>query len=148
MSIKSQQKNMKEIYNLVSQDLGYIFGEHERGPNGAKRKFHTKSASFLRMLGGDLGFKAFKVTNNPAGIAVSGEITMMGMWEEGNGLYLQLSQSTIGGFLYRNIKSMKDYNGGRNEWLSYDIFATGDYEIVVKNLLKLKKSTLEVHHAA
>ena len=92
MSIQSQKKNMKTIHGLVSQNLGYIFGERESGPNGAKKQFHTKSAAFLRALGRDLGFQDYKVTNNYGGIAVSGEITLMGMWSEGNGLYLQLSQ--------------------------------------------------------
>ena len=78
MSIKSQQQNMKTIHGLVSQDLGYIHGERESGPNGAKKQFHTKSAAFLRALGNDLGFKEFKVTKNYGGIAVSGEITLMG----------------------------------------------------------------------
>ena len=88
MSVKSQQVNMKTIHSLVSQDLGYIYGERESGPNGAKKVFHTKSAAFLRALGNDLGFKEFKVTNNYAGIAVSGEITLLGVWGDGTGLYL------------------------------------------------------------
>lgn len=62
MSMQSQKKNMKTIHGLVSQNLGYIFGERESGPNGAKKQFHTKSAAFLRALGRDLGFQDFKVT--------------------------------------------------------------------------------------
>ena len=36
--------------------------------------------------------------------------TLMGMWSEGNGLYVQLSQSSMGwqSFLYRQISHMKD----------------------------------------
>lgn len=82
MSMQSQKKNMKTIHGLVSQNLGYIFGERESGPNGAKKQFHTKTASFLRAFGRDLGFQECKVTNNYGGIAVSGEITLMGMWRE------------------------------------------------------------------
>ena len=139
MSIKSQQQNMKTIHTLVSQDLGYIYGERESGPNGAKKQFHTKSKAFLRALGNDLGFKEFKVTNNYAGIAVSGEITLMGMWTSTCGLYLQLSQSATRrqDFLYRYIKHIKDYSGGPNQWLDISLFAAGDYEKLMETVLPI-----------
>ncbi len=141
MSIKSQQQNMKTIHTFVSQDLGYIYGERESGPNGAKKQFHTKSAAFLRALGNDLGFTEFKVSNNYGGIAVSGEITLMGMWGYGNGLYLQIFQSVTSRqeFLYRTISHIKDYNGGHNQWLPCDLFATGDYERLTDTMLKLRE---------
>lgn len=145
MSVKSQQQNMKIIYSLVSQDLGYIYGERESGPNRAKKEFHTKSASFLRALGNDLGFKEFKVMNNHGGIAVSGEITLMGMWSEENGLYLQIFQ-VIGcrqDFLYRTITHMKDYHGGRNQWLPCDLFKIGDYDELVSTLSKLQTTKIQ-----
>lgn len=133
---------MKTIHSLVSQDLGYIYGERESGPNGAKKEFHTKSAAFLRTLGNDLGFKEFKVTNNHGGIAVSGEITLMGMWGYENGLYFQLNQplQPIDCFLYRTIRNMKDYSGGRNQWLSCDMFKAGDYERLINIMLALNTS--------
>lgn len=142
MSVKSQQVNMKAIHSLVSQDLGYIYGERESGPNGAKKDFHTKSKAFLRALGNDLGFKEFKVTNNHGGIAISGEITLMGMWGDGNGLYLQIFQSLTGrqDFLYRHIAHMKDYGGGRNQWLLCDLFSIGDYERLIDTVSVLNTS--------
>lgn len=145
MSMQSQKKNMKIIHSLVSQNLGYIFGEHESGPNGAKKQFHTKSAAFLRALGRDLGFQECKVTNNYGGIAVSGEITLMGMWSGGNGLYLQLSQSAMGwqSFLYRQISHIKDYTGGRNQWLPVELFASGKYTELMDILLALRKPSKE-----
>ena len=145
MSIQSQKKNMKTIHDLVSQNLGYISGERESGPNGAKKQFHTKSAAFLRALGRDLGFRECKVMNNYGGIAVSGEVTLMGMWSEGNELYVQLSQSSMGwqSFLYRQISHMKDYTGGRNQWLPADMFASGKYAELVDTLLALRKPSKE-----
>ncbi len=151
MSIQSQKKNMKTIYGLVSQNLSYIYGEKESGPNGAKKQFHSRSAAFLRALGKDLGFHTFKVTNNHGGIAVSGEITLMGMWDDGDGLYFQISQPATGlrAFLYRSISHMKDYTGGVNRWLSYDLFADGGYEELLDTLLALRKAPKEViPHAA
>lgn len=142
---------MKAMHSLVSQDLGYIYGERESGQNGEKKQFHSKSAAFLRALGNDLDFAEFKVTNNHGGIAVSGEITLMGMWSEGNGLYLQVSQSLTGrqAFLYRRIKHMKDYSGGTNQWLNCDLFASGEYERLITTLSKIRiqpeQSGVELH---
>jgi len=143
MSLKSQQANMKAIYSLVSQNLSYIHGESETGPNGAKKQFHTKSAAFLRALGRDLGLKEFTVSKNYGGIAESGEITLMGLWSEGNGVYFQLSQSVAGrnDFLYRHIAHTEDYSGGSNQWLNCDLFKDGDNEAVLDTLLALRKST-------
>ena len=142
MSVQSQQKNMKYIYSLVSQDLGYIHGERESGPNGAKKQFHTKSRAFLRALGRDLGFQEFKVTDNYGGIAVSGEITLMGMWEKGSGLYLEVSQSVMNcqSFLYRHISHKKDHTGGKNQWFSVNIFADGKYAELIDMLLAVRKT--------
>ena len=39
MSNKSQELNMRRLAALLSQDLSYIGGERECGPNGAKRTF-------------------------------------------------------------------------------------------------------------
>jgi hypothetical protein len=152
VSIKSQQANMKTIYGLVSQDLSYIHGTGEGEPSGAKKQFLTKSAAFLRALGNDMGFMEYKVTTNPGGIAVSGDVTLMGMWSEGNGLYLQISRSATRRqeFLYRVINHMKDYTGGANQWLSYSSFASGEYENLMGTLLALRKlaGTGVVRHAA
>jgi len=150
MSKQTQKKNMKTIHSLASQDLGYIHGERESGPNGAKRQFHPKSAAFLRTLGNDLGFKEYKVTNNHGGIAVSGEITLMGIWGDGNGLYFQLNQpiQPFDAFLYRSIVHVKDFSGGKNQWLDCSIFASGDYEKLLDILSELNTSKEELRHAA
>ena len=147
MSIKSQQANMKSIYNLINQDLGYIYGEYESRPNGAKKQFHTKSAAFLRALGNDLGFVEFKVHKNYGGIAISGEITLMGMWGNGNGLYFQFNQpfTSFKSFLYRTISHMKDYGSGHNQWMDCELFNTGDYEKLLDTLLELRKPKEKVH---
>ena len=144
MSVKSQKQNMKTIHNLVSKDLSYIYGERESGPNGAKKQFLIKSAAFLRALAKDLGFEKFKVTTNPGGIAVSGEVTLMGMWNDGNGLYLQIFQSVTLSreFLYRHISHMKDYSSGPNQWIPCSLFAGSEYERFVDTLLALRKTSV------
>jgi hypothetical protein len=150
MSIQTQKKNMQIIHSLVSQDLGYIYGEREDGFNGAKKQFHTKSAVFLRALGNDLGFREYKVTNNHGGIAISGEITLTGMWSEDNGLYFQLNQplQPFNSFLFRSIKHMRDYSGGTNQWLPCDLFADGDYEKLIDIMLTLRNTTKEAEQYA
>jgi hypothetical protein len=150
MSIKTQRENMETISRLVEGNLSCIYGERESGPNGEKKQFHTKSAAFLRALGSDLGFKEFKVTRNYGGIAVSGEITLMGMWGEGNGLYLQISQPETQQreFLYRHITHMKDYSGGKNKRLPCGILTDGEYEKLLEMLSALRDASKEERRAA
>lgn len=38
MSIQSQENRMRKLARLLSSDLGYIWGERESGPNGAKKE--------------------------------------------------------------------------------------------------------------
>ena len=149
MSIKTQQASMKTISRLIAGNLSYIYGERESGPNGEKKQFHTKSAAFLRALGNDLGFKEFKVTHNYAGIGVSGEITLRGMWGEGSGLYLEISQPITQRqeFIYKRITHMKDYDGKRR-WLPCDIFTNGEYEKLLEMLLALRDASEEAIRAA
>ena len=62
MSVKSQETNMRRLADLLSRDLGYIWGENERGPNGAKKTFLNLGKVFLRALSKDLGLRDAKVT--------------------------------------------------------------------------------------
>lgn len=122
MSHKSQEKNMRRLTDLLSRDLSYIWGERESGPNGDKKVFLNTGKVFLRELAKDLGLRDVSVSSNAGGIAVSGDCTLMGMWQT-NGLYIQLSQFNFnfGGkdiLLYRTIRHSKDYYGGRNLYLT------------------------------
>jgi hypothetical protein len=150
MSVASQKKNMLDIHRLISRDLGYLPGDRECGPNGAKRIFLTNSAAFLRALGKDLSFTEMKVATNPAGIAVSGDVSLYGMWGESNGLCLYISQPVINppAFLYRSISSLKDYRGGANQWVSCSLFEAQDYDGLINTLLSLKTQMEELRYAA
>lgn len=120
MSHKSQEKNMRRLAELLSQDLSYIWGENESGPNGAKKQFLNTGRTFLRALGKDLGLRDAEARSNPGGIAVSGDCSLIGMWQT-NGLYVQLSQPCCDQervLLYRTIRHSKDYTGGRNLYLT------------------------------
>ena len=96
MSIQSQQNNMIRLHELLKEDLGFIAGERERGPNGAKKTFLHVGKVFLRALAKDLGLRDAVIKSNPGGIAVSGDCSLCGMWEN-NGIYICISQFGGGG---------------------------------------------------
>lgn len=117
MSVKSQESNMRRLSMLLSHDLSFIGGERECGPNGSKKAFLNTGKAFLRALARDLGLHDVTVSANSGGIAVSGECTLIGMWETG-GIYVCLYQSAGGGndvLLYRTVRHCRDYKGGYAE---------------------------------
>ena len=120
MSVKSQENNMRRLAELLSHNLSYIYGEREAGPNGDKKTFLNLGKVFLRALAKDLGLHDVKVTASPAGIGVSGDCSLYGMWEEG-GIYICLEQLFGGSdnvVLYRSIRDLRDHKGGYNRFLS------------------------------
>ena len=88
MSIKSQTNNMRRLAALLDFDLCDIHGKKECGPNGSKQVFLNVGKVFLRALARDLGLREVTVSSNAGGIGVSGDCSLIGMWESG-GLYLQ-----------------------------------------------------------
>lgn len=87
----------------------------------AKRLFHSCARAQLRRLASALGLApgSYDLRSNPAGIAVSGEITL-----HTDCLYVQASQSAMGnanGILFRTCKGRKDYVGGPNNFASLDL---------------------------
>lgn len=97
MSVQSQEKNMRKLAELLSRDLSYIWGEREGGPNGDKKAFLKTGKTFLWNLSKDLKLCDAKISTNPGGIAVSGECSLIGLWNDGSGgIYIQLSQFGFG----------------------------------------------------
>lgn len=162
MSYKTQAANMKKLAELLSQDLGYIYGDRESGPNGAKRDFLIKGRVFMAALGKDLGLMEPEIRVNKAGIAVSGEIYLQGMWTKQEGLHLWLEQPTIGNncICYRIItlkpdekktpnyhrvkgKEQKNYEHGHNNFIPISLLATGEYEALLDKLLEMKERAHE-----
>lgn len=141
MSVKSQENTMRRLAGLLSHDLGYIAGERESGPNGAKRTFLNLGKVFLRALAKDLGLRDVKITANPAGIAVSGDCSLTGMWEN-NGIYINLSQPCLGGnhvLLYRTVRNIRDHSGGYNHFLTLDDLRKMSYTSLLETLSSLRK---------
>ena len=89
--------------------------KHDLGYNAAaKATFHRLGKRALLDLAKEMGLARsdFNISNNKAGIAVSGEITL-----HTDNVYIQLSQRCFGSgneILYRTCTDRKDYTGGAN----------------------------------
>jgi len=87
--------------------------------------------SVLRQLAKALNLKEFKVNVNKAGIAVSGDITLIGMFDDNDGIYVCMSSPNMFKeygqevFYWRTVKHMKDYSGGINRNMTYAKLAEG-----------------------
>lgn len=140
MSVKSQENNMRRLADLLSQDLSCVWGDRESGPNGAKRTFLNLGKVFLRALAKDLGLRDAKITSNPGGIAVSGDCSLIGMWEQG-GIYINISQTCVGKnyVLYRPVRNLKDYSSGYNRYLSLNDLRELSYPALLDTFRALNK---------
>lgn len=148
MSIKSQEKNMRCLALLLSRDLGYLCGEKECGPNGDKRTFLNVGKTFLRALSKDLGLRDVKIVSNPGGIAVSGECTLIGMWNS-SGIYIKIGQILNGKtVLYRTVRNVKDYTGGNNNYLTCADLKQLSYDQLLSKFLAFRKEEVCYERAA
>lgn len=150
MSVKSQESNMRRLSVLLSHDLSYAYGDSEGGPNGSKKVFLNAGKAFLRALSKDLGLRDVTVSANPGGIAVSGECSLIGMWETG-GIYVCLYQSVGGGndvLLYRTVRHCRDYKGGYNRFLSRRDLEGGSYAHLLETLSRLRKDRVDDNERA
>lgn len=139
MSLKTQRKHMKRLAELVKQDLTYIGGERESGPNGAKKEYLQTGKTFLRAVAKDLGFVESRIFTMPGGIGVAGEIVMAGMWSDGNGIYVMIHEDNFTGcIMYRTIRHIKDYRGGHNRHLSHG-WLLRRYEDLLRKFLELRQ---------
>lgn len=103
-----------------------------------RKVFERASKKALKEIGKALGLNPIDVHYNRAGIACSGEATLMGMWSENEGLYFTLDKN-LGrpSLMFRSIKHMKDYTGGINRWLHVDDLL--DLETLLKTLSSVHK---------
>lgn len=150
MSYKSQETNMRRLSELLGQNLSYVFGEKERGPNGAKKTFLHVGKTFLRALGKDLGLHDVKVYSNAGGIAVSGECWLYGLWDNG-GICVGISQPVYGRenvILYRTIRDLRDFKGSYNRYIQLHDLKTLSYEALLSHFASLKKEGRSYERAA
>ena len=96
-----------------------------------KKVYLSLGRSVLRSLAKALGLKEFKVNINKAGPAVSGDITLIGMWNDKDGIYVNMSSPDMykengqETFFWRSVTAIDDYTGGRNRNMTYEELAEG-----------------------
>lgn len=150
MSVKSQENNMRRLAALLGQDLGYIHGYSECGPNGSKKTFLNVGKVFLRALAKDLGLREVTVSSNAGGIAVSGECFLIGMWENG-GIYVCMEQPTFGRenvLYYRTVRHARDFKGGYNHFITRSELKKWSYSQLLDTLNALRKDGYTNERAA
>ena len=92
---------------------GYDWDYERDVPNGndAKERFENLGKRLLKEIATRLKLTDAKITWNPGGPAVSGDLYL-----EATGLYINFSQTALGfdwGFMYR-------YKDGGNRWMKWD----------------------------
>lgn len=87
----------------------------------AKDEFKRIGKAALKALAKELPFIELTVWFNEGGHAVPGDLILHGMFEQGRGIYIHVSQHCWDGSkvscFCRAVTSMKDYRGKRNVWL-------------------------------
>lgn len=125
MSFTPHMKRQAELLaGLSRQELnGYSVG------TAANKEAYLKiGRSVLRAMAKHYQFTNGKVSVNPAGVAVSGDITLIGMFDDSRGIYICMSSPMLFGgtpeFYYRSVRHIKDYTGGVNHRMTYDELAS------------------------
>ncbi len=127
-------KYLKKLSELLLSNVNLSYNDD------GKKEFKTIGKKAMKELATILELKEIDVNFNPGGIAVSGDLRLMGMWNNDIGIYISMNKdfptATWGQVLYRTIKHMKDYTGGTNNWLKYEDLASE--EKMKDMVLKLK----------
>ena len=111
-------ENLKKLARLMLSEESGSYNE------AFKTKFRLIGKKAMKELARLLELRPFDIQFDPGGIAVSGDLRLMGMWSEGNGVYISMNKdlpnAPYGQVLYRTIKHMKDFGGGPNQWMRYE----------------------------
>ena len=141
MSVKTQEAKMRTLAELMGHEPDYLTGAYEYP--GPKRTFLNTGRAFLRALAKDLNLTDYKVSVNPAGIAVSGDCALIGMWGT-NGIYIDISEflGAKTALLYRTVRHMKDYVGGQNCYIRRSEWGVISYQDLLKRLSALREEDI------
>jgi len=134
-------------HNIITTFLDIVIGAELHGYDEQnarlKRLFHRRGKQLMQRIASDLGYEAntFDVYSNPAGVAVSGEVTL-----HCDDLYVQFSRSCVGGgemdILFRSCEGRKDYRGGQNHFLPFE--SLRDYSSFLRVLKACRRVKAEV----
>lgn len=120
---------------LHTVEVGYPAGReyaHE-----VKENWKHVSKSYFSMLARDLDLDQSNVWFNPGGIAVSGDIDLMGM-KDGCGFHL--FGNLASGFAVRSAKSLTDFSGGLNHKI--DDLSEDNLLTVIRDVLGVAEGAL------
>ena len=131
MISKVMQSKGKTFVRLAEEGKTFA-GAYNQRDETWKDNFKRTGRSVLTALGKELAFDEMKVTYNPGGVAVSGETSLRGIWNnDGFGIHLEthspalyqlVSADDHPVFMWHTIEAMNDYRGGPNRWLHYLMF--------------------------
>jgi len=124
-------KLQRDVQALLALLKSGIRGDCVAG--SPKGEFRRLGRRILTAIAHGLGLPdgSYDVRWNPAGPAVSGEVTL-----HGERIYIQFSDSSLG-ILYRSCQGRTDYRGGPNQWLAYH--ALTDFDYAVGQLLRVHR---------
>lgn len=112
-------KPVKSFLTLRINNMNQLIGYP---PADLKKKHGRMGKAALKQIAQDLGLKEFKVDYNPSGIIDAGYVSLIGMFDKNQGVYISISSSGVfnngRNILYRSVKHIKDYTGGHNHYLS------------------------------
>jgi len=107
--------HLKELKKLMMSSESMDYNEE------GKARFRRVGKAAMRELAEILELKTPDINFNPGGVAVSGDLRLMGMCNEEKGIYISINKSMPNlEVMYRSIKDMKDYTGGGNNWMRYE----------------------------
>lgn len=135
------EKTLKKLQGFLSKN-GFYPGYDEN----YKSAFRTLGQAFLKDVAKSLELTEFKVDYNKAGIACSGDHTLIGM-RNGKGIYISFNfdgvvtngNITSPFVLYRTVKHMKDWSGGGNNFTAIIGYSE---EVTAETLLRRFNSLL------
>lgn len=112
-------KQMRELALLM------LNGESGSYNEDFKQRFCKIGKKAMKELAGLLELKEYDINFNPGGIAVSGDLRLMGMWDDGTGVYISINKDfpnkSWGDVLFRTIKHMRDFSGGTNQYFKFSL---------------------------
>jgi len=120
-------KNITAFVDFIDEDIEIAYNVERRKEFGKLGKKAMKELAEL------LELNPYEVDYNPSGIAGSGDVHLMGMYDDKNGVYISINET---GMYYRTIKDMKDFSGGSNHH-----FDTKDLRDIYGFVEKVKHNT-------
>lgn len=95
----------------------------------SKEAYLRTGRGLLRAVAKHYGMTEYKASINRAGMAVSGDITLIGMFPNRSGIYIHMSEPRFYAthqeptFYFRSVSHIGDCHGGRNQWMTYNRLA-------------------------